>query len=214
MIKVFIILTFSLIAGNKVNEKIIIRHLYKYIPQNNKIIIKNLNINKNLTEDSIIEWINPIPPIGIVNFKFYSPTLNQNIIGNTFIFVYGDIAVAKKNIYFKERFNENNIEFVKRCLNNYIGTGYFTNSNEIFELQASSFIRRGSVLGKNNTMSSLLAINGQNVELVKENGSLKLTASMRALQDGKKGDWIFIYNPVTKKTLKAEVIGDGKVRLP
>jgi flagella basal body P-ring formation protein FlgA len=90
---------------------------------------------------------------------------------------------------------------------------YFRTMAEAIGKTAKRALGPGELLSQTFVDEVSLVRNGETVKLLVESGSLRMTAQVRALQNGKLGDAIKVRNTDTDRVITAVVTGRGEVRV-
>lgn len=119
------------------------------------------------------------------------------------------VLVINRNIQPKETIADADLDFVpydKKHLYN----GYYKNKEEVIGKTAYRMMTAGTVLTQKNIQQPVLVNRNQVVDLVVNKNGMIVTMKGIAKLDGKLNDSIQVYNPSSKRTLDAVVIGSGK----
>lgn len=128
--------------------------------------------------------------------------------------VFGPVAVAASLLRHGERVASPAFKFEEREMTPYLNSGFFSESKDLEGLQVKGLIRPGEVFSALNTQAPFLIQRGQTVTLERNHGGLHIFAKVKALQDGRSGDWIGVENFASRKSLRAQVIGEATVAIP
>lgn len=126
--------------------------------------------------------------------------------------VYAKVVVAKRTITTNETLTEADLDFAQANVNILYG-GYFKDPTEITGQVASQMIAPGSVISKKNIRQQQLVHRNQEIDLVARKNAIEVTVKGIAKSDGGLNDSITVYNPSSKRTLEAVVIGTNKAEV-
>jgi len=120
-----------------------------------------------------------------------------------------EVLVAKRDIFPGERLNFSNVEqkkiFLDRCPREF---------NENFlNFVAVKEIKRGEIIKRNKVKKEFLVKRGDIVDATYEKGNLLIRFRTKALENGFHGDVIRLLSPFSRKVIRGEVVGEGKIKI-
>jgi len=159
--------------------------------------------------------VSPNPPFGVVSFRasWLDHGEFRSTHGTALVEAYALVAVTRTALRPGDPLTTENVSFQERELTPYAQSGYFLDWASLQQVRARGFARAGMVLGSANTELPLPVHQGEMVELVRQHGALRLSAQVRALENGKLDQMIRVQNPSTNKILLARVTGPGELQL-
>jgi flagella basal body P-ring formation protein FlgA len=119
------------------------------------------------------------------------------------------VAVASHTITRGEKINRGDYIFERREVGS-LPKDIIRNEAELEGSTSAVNIKAGSVIGKNALQETMLVKRGDNIRILVENGSVRITAAGEALQDAAAGTFIFVKREDGSK-VKGEVLPDGTV---
>lgn len=123
--------------------------------------------------------------------------------------VYAKVLVSKRTIAAKEMISPEDVDY-EYYNKNRLYNGYFTKTEDIAGIQSAGLLIAGTVLTKKNTQLPVLISRNQVVAIIAQSGSIMVTMQGIARSDGSMNSVIKVYNPSSKRTLDAIVIGPNK----
>jgi len=126
--------------------------------------------------------------------------------------IYMKVLVAKQNIIAQDTINESDIEigmFDKNRLYN----GYYKNNDEVIGKVANQMIPAGSVINKKNIQAPIIIHRNQSVDITATSNTVSVSMKGIAKSDGALNDTIQVFNPSSKRTLDALVVGPNKAEV-
>ena len=137
----------------------------------------------------------------------------KKIYGSVTVRASAPVAVTRVPVRNGEEFTDDNTAFEWRELGPLAVTGYYLDPQKARSLRANGFLRPGAVLGVGNTRLPSAVQAGQAVDLVMQQGRLRIVAKVKALEAGQMKSWVKVQNPSSKKILLARVTAPGEVTL-
>jgi flagella basal body P-ring formation protein FlgA len=128
------------------------------------------------------------------------------------ITMYSQLVVAKHVLTSKTAITEDDIT-IARVDKSHLYNGYFKTKDEVIGMEASQLISSGAVLSKQNLQFPVLVHRNQMIDLIATRNSIVVTAKGIAKSDGKLNESIKAYNPSSKRTLDAVVVGSSKAEV-
>lgn len=125
---------------------------------------------------------------------------------------YAKVLAAKHFIPANQSISEYDLDYVQANVNRLFG-GYFKEPVEVVGQVASSAINAGTIISRKSIHFPQLVHKNQEVELIARKNSIQVTMKGIAKTDGSLNDTIVAYNPSSKKTLEAVVIGLNKAEV-
>jgi len=194
-------------------EKKVVERAKESLPKGTRVEVETLHVDRPIPEGYVLHDLRPVPPLGALNFQFLAPSMKEKpIAGNAVVRAYAPIAVSKTSISHNDDFSEGNVGFEMRELTPYSQRGYFPDLASLQPLKAKGFIRPGTVIVAMNTQAPAAVNYGQTIDLIHQQGTLSVSARVRALENGKIGDWIRAENPTSRKTMRVRVTGVGEAQ--
>jgi flagella basal body P-ring formation protein FlgA len=184
------------------------------LPEKIRFELHNLNVPAAVPASAHISRLTPHPPMGAVQFSldWQAGGREQHAFGGVTVRAYGKIAIARIALTSADRLDGDGVVFEERELSPYSNSGYFLDADPLAELHTKGFLRAGSVLNSGNTQTPYLVVSGQTLAIVHNQGLVQVTAQVKAMANGRQGDWIRVENPVSKKIITAKVTGAGEVQ--
>lgn len=185
------------------------------LPKNVRIEVEKFYTREKVPDTASIVGISPEPPLGAVSFTFLwnEKGVAHQAFGHAVVKAFAKVAVAKYAIRPGESFTSENISFEERELSAYRNSGYYDNWDRLSQMHCNGFVAGGSVVGYSQAQLPFDVTQGESVDLIVESGALRITAKVRALENGRVNRWIRIENPSSRKILQARVIAPGVVKL-
>jgi flagella basal body P-ring formation protein FlgA len=177
--------------------------------------VEQLSTREAAPDSAAIININPRMPIGSINFELVweDKGVAHRTTGNAIVKVFRPVAVAKKILTNGEAFTEENTSFEEREITRFTQTGFHTNWEELRGKVARGYIRPDSLIGIQNSEKPVEILQGQMVDLRHVSSQMTISARMKALENGRFGNWIRVENPTSKKVVRARVTAPGQVEL-
>ncbi|RDI39973.1 flagellar basal body P-ring formation chaperone FlgA [Aquicella lusitana] len=150
--------------------------------------------------------------------KINSVELSCNDAPSWHIFVPADVqiftkvVVAKHPISANEIISESDVDYAKANISR-LYSGYFNDKTQIKGYVAAQMINSGAVITKKNTRRQQLVHKNQVIDLIARKNSIVVTMKGIAKSDGCLNESIIAYNPSSKKTMEAIVIGFNKAEV-
>jgi flagella basal body P-ring formation protein FlgA len=125
---------------------------------------------------------------------------------------YAKVAVAKVAIKHNGNLDPAAVTFEERELSPYVHSGYLMDAEVLRNLRANGYIRPGELLNASNTQAPFNVVTGEMLDIIHNQGPVEITARVKALGNGRIGDWIRVENAASKKVIMARVTGSGEVQ--
>lgn len=189
--------------------------IQKELPKGMKLRLENFSARFLIPKSAGFSILSPHPPIGLINFEAHWPEggFMKKVFGTVTVRASAQVVVAATPIRHGETITEENTSLEWRDINPFAATGYFMAQSKVVNLRANGYVRPGAVLGVGNTLAASAVRAGQAVDLVVEQGRLRIVAKVKALEAGQVKGWVRVENPSSKKILLARVTGPGEVTL-
>lgn len=126
--------------------------------------------------------------------------------------VYSKVIVAKRTISAKQVITEEDIDFTAYNKNQ-LYNGFFIKKEEVLGNESSHIITAGTILTRKNIQLPLLVHRNQMINLISQSNSIIVTMQGIAKSDGSLNSIIKVFNPSSKKTLDAIVVGPNKAQV-
>jgi flagella basal body P-ring formation protein FlgA len=180
-----------------------------------RISIENVHVQKKPASDASIVSLTPKPALGLTHFtlQWVEEGAPKASTGSAMVRAFQKVAVVRNPIKHQEPFTGQNISLEERDVSSLRATGFFSELKPLFDLRAHGYLSPGVVVGFQQTEEPWTVTAGQMLELVNQKGSLRVSARVVALENGRKSQWIRVENPGSKKVLRAKVATSGEVHL-
>ena len=119
-----------------------------------------------------------------------------------------EVYVAREDIRAREDLSVSNVERKWVEFEGFIQPPI--SKNEFLSSSARSFIKQGQVITINKIKPKLFVKKGEMIEVGLEEGGVKITTRLEAMQNGGLGEEIMAKNLTSKKSVKVKIIGVGK----
>lgn len=126
--------------------------------------------------------------------------------------IFSKVLTAKRTLAAKETITEEDIDYTMANKNR-LYTGFFTKKEEIVGNVTSHVITAGAVLNKKNVQLPVLIFKNQTISLIARSNAVVVTMAGIAKTDGALNSIIKVFNPSSKRTLDAIVIGPNKAQV-
>lgn len=126
--------------------------------------------------------------------------------------VFTKVVIAKRTIPPKEILSEEDLDFAPKNKNR-LYNGYYTSKEEIIGNESAHLITAGTVLTKKNIELPLLVHKNQAISIFAQSNAVLVTMQGIAKSDGAKDAVIKVYNPSSKRTLDAVVVGPNRAQV-
>lgn len=196
-------------------EKTLREAVAQRLPAKARIEVQILSVSLDAVGKLEVVDFTPDQGMGYVSFAAQATQGGRRLRGQgtATVKVFAPIAVANQALSHGDTLNERTVRFEERELGRYTQSGYFLSFEALGDRRAKGFVASAQVLGRNNTQSPPLVVQGQSVELIRRSGSLVLSAKVRALQAGGLDQWIQVQNPSSGKLFVARVSAPGEVEV-
>jgi flagella basal body P-ring formation protein FlgA len=183
------------------------------IPEKIRFEIHNINLGE-IPPNSHIGRITPHPPFGTIQFELSwdEGGRERRAFGSATVRAYSKVAVAKISIKHGDLIDPTNVAFEERELSPYVNSGYIMDPETLRNLRSNGYIHPGELLNASNTQSPFAVAVGEMLDVIHNQGNVEVKARVRALSNGRIGDWIRVENPSSQKILTAKVTGIGEVQ--
>lgn len=119
-----------------------------------------------------------------------------------------EVYVAKEDIRAREDLDRGNVERKSIEFEGFLQPPI--SEKEFLSSSARSFIKQGQIITINKIKPKLFVKKGDMIEVSYQEGGVKITARLEAMQNGSFGEEIMARNPTSKKTLKVRITAQGK----
>ncbi len=184
------------------------------LPTGAELNISNIRVNHPIPTSATLR-LPTEPPIGLVELEasWVEDGAVKKAVGSALIQAHIPVAVTRAPVQHGETFGDANVRFEQRDITAYLQSGYINDRHSLENLRARGYLRPGTVLGASNTQAPFAITQGQPAELTWKAKGLVITAKVKALDNGNVSQWIRVLNPITKKTLTAQVTGPSQLSL-
>lgn len=147
----------------------------------------------------------------LVSFRSKERTVTRlNVIAE--VKVLRDVVVAKRSISRGAVLGGDELEVVSKTVGP-LEKLTVSEISRVAGMQATRNIRAGAILRLNQLSWPKMVRAGDVVSVIARSGSMVITVTGEARQDGNKGEWIKVINTESKKTISARVTGPGEVKV-
>lgn len=119
-----------------------------------------------------------------------------------------EVYVAKEDIRAREDLDSGNVERKSIEFDGFLQPPI--SEREFLSSSARSFIKQGQIITTNKIKPKLFVKKGDMIEVSYQEGGVKISARLEAMQNGSLGEEIRAINPTSKKTLKVKITAQGK----
>lgn len=119
-----------------------------------------------------------------------------------------EVYVASQDIRSRQTFDQNNTQKQTIPFRGFLQEPAL--KEEISNSQAKSFIKNAQIITRNKLTPKTLIQRGEMIDVVLQDGGVKIEMRAEALKDGALGEVISAKNPTSKKTFKVRVIAQGR----
>lgn len=119
-----------------------------------------------------------------------------------------EVYVAREDIRAREELSASNVERKWVEFDGFIQPPI--SESEFLSSSARSFIKQGQIITSNKIKPKLFVKKGDMIEVSLQEGGVKITSRLEAMQNGALGEEIIARNPTSKKNIKIKIIGVGK----
>lgn len=119
-----------------------------------------------------------------------------------------EVYVAKEDIRAREDLDRGNVERKSIEFEGFLQPPI--SEKEFLSSSARSFIKQGQIITMNKIKPKLFVKKGDMIEVSYQEGGVKITARLEAMQNGSLAEEIMARNPTSKKTLKVKITAQGK----
>jgi len=118
------------------------------------------------------------------------------------------IYVAKENIKKEESLKDKVVREQRRIAS--FSNKLILDENELNDMVAKSDIPKGTIITKNLLQERNIVKKGEEIFVILKEGDLKLEVKFISLQSGKKGQIIWVKNPINGEKLKVKILEEKK----
>jgi flagella basal body P-ring formation protein FlgA len=118
------------------------------------------------------------------------------------------IYVAKENIKKEESLEDKVVREQRRIAS--FSNKLILDENELNDMVAKSDIPKGTIITKNLLQERNIVKKGEEIFVILKEGDLKLEVKFISLQSGKKGQIIWVKNPINGEKLKVKILEEKK----
>ena len=126
--------------------------------------------------------------------------------------LYRQVAVAARQISAREILTDDNLRFQRMDVGK-LGTGYYTDKNRVLGLMVRRQLTPGIVLIDSMVNKPAIVKRGSVVTLVARIGSMEVTATGQAMQDGIEGQLIRVQNANSNKIVLGKVLDESTIQV-
>lgn len=126
--------------------------------------------------------------------------------------IFSNVLIAKRTLTAKETIKDDDVDFTVTNKNR-LYTGYFKQKEDVVGKEAAHLLTAGTVLTPKNVKSPVLIHRNQAVNIISTSNAVTVTMQGIAKSDGALNEMIKVFNPSSKKTLDATVIGQNKAQV-
>lgn len=126
--------------------------------------------------------------------------------------IFSKVIVAKHTIPSKETITDDDIGYAVYNKNR-LYSGFFTKKEDVIGSETAHLITAGTILSKKNLQSPLLVHRNQQINLIAKMNSIIVTMQGIAKSDGTLNSTIKVFNPSSKRTMDAVVVGPNKAQV-
>jgi flagella basal body P-ring formation protein FlgA len=149
-------------------------------------------------------------------FVLVSFSLKERIVSRLNVIaevkVLRDVVVAKRSISRGAVLSMDDLEMVSQTVGP-LEKSTVPDISNVIGMQADRNIRNGAILRLNQLSWPKMVRSGDVVSVIARSGSMVISVTGEAKQDGNRGEWIKVTNIESKKTISARVTGPGEVRV-
>lgn len=191
------------------------RAVSEQLPKNTRVQLDDANCRVPVPASAKFSVLSPNPPVGNVTFeaRWKEKGYPRTAFGSARVKAFAPVLIARSVIRHGDTLDASNTTYEVRELTPFLSTGYFQKDAPTPAMRAHGTLRQGTVIGVNNSQPALLIQPGQAVDLVRQNGAMRITAKVKALEGGNPNNWVRVENPSSKKIFLARVVSAGEVRL-
>lgn len=184
-------------------------------PEASRIQVTQINTRIKSPDKATLMNINPRPALGAISFElaWEEKGRPQKTFGTAIVKVEEPVAIAIKNLNPGDSLNEETIRFESREVSRFSKNGIFSNWSDVENRVARAFIRAGSPVNPTQVETPAEIHRGEMVDLFLESPHLTISARMKALDNGRTGQWIRVENQNSKRIVRAKVVEHGRVAL-
>jgi flagella basal body P-ring formation protein FlgA len=192
-------------------KKALLREIFEQFPCAKRVELQPLQaIDSACAEGTSVRFTSQASPLGVFSFatdcrdgKTRTAQARSRVVC--------DVAISTKPIRHGESIESAQVRFTARDLSDFAVTGFFPNPQALREGRAQGFIPAGALLTHQNVSFPKAVNRLERVDICLSKGDLSVHSDGIALENGSVQDWIRVENPMTKKILRAKVVGRGRV---
>ncbi len=219
MIKTFLFLIMTLlysISGFAVETSAIEKHILSVVSKQVKNECPTCTVQMTLMNKGLLEDIYSADEIYSDHWKGQTNLVlklgDQNLIITADIRWMDQVAVANENIRQGMVIKDSDLRMVEKDVT-YLKTPYIQNKVKAVGLTVKKIFQRGQIIDESTLKKPIVVRYGQPIQLLMQNGSIKLTMDAQAKGAGAVGDSIPVYVHQSKTKLQAVIIDHGSARL-
>ncbi|MFZ2314648.1 MAG: flagellar basal body P-ring formation chaperone FlgA [Gammaproteobacteria bacterium] len=125
--------------------------------------------------------------------------------------LFNKVVVARSTILPKELIKEDDLDYALYDTNR-LYNGYFKDKADVINNVTTILIPAGNVLSKKEVTAPIIVHRNQVVSLVSGSGTIMVSMQGIAKSDGGLNSMVQVYNPISKKTVDALIIGPNKAQ--
>lgn len=126
--------------------------------------------------------------------------------------IFSKVIVAKHTIPPRQPLTENDIDYSVYNKNR-LYSGYFVSKEEVVGTETARLIPAGTILTRKNIQLPLLVHRNQLITLIAQSKTIMVSMQGIAKSDGALNSVIKVFNPSSKRTLDAVVVGPNKAQI-
>lgn len=187
----------------------------KDLEHKGRVEIERFYLRGPIPPEAEVLAVEPRPAVGLVNFEFVwsADGVSKHAFGTASVKIYRPIVVSKTIIRNSEALNSENCSLQEREISPFRLTGYYEDLQSLNRLRARGYIPPGMVISHNHTQEPFVVNSGENINLIRETPSVKVSIRAKALENGREQQWIRVENLSNRKIIQARVLRPGEVSL-
>lgn len=126
--------------------------------------------------------------------------------------IFSNVVIAKRTLTPKETIREEDLDFTVTNKNR-LYSGYFKQKEDVVGKVSNHLITAGTILTPKSVQSPILIHRNQAISIISKSNAIIVTMQGVAKSDGALNEMIKVFNPSSKKTLDATVVGPNKAEV-
>lgn len=126
--------------------------------------------------------------------------------------ILSNVIVAKRTLTPKEVISEEDLDFTVANKNR-LYTGYYKRKEDVVGKVSNHLITAGTILTPKSIQSPILIHRNQAINIISRSNAVVVTMQGIAKSDGALNEMIKVFNPSSKRTLDATVVGPNKAEV-